>query len=810
MVKELENRLEHAIAEFRSFMPSVFDPFAGGGAIPMEAARLGCNSFGNDINPVAHIIERSSVEFPQKYGKQILFSQSEFEKIYGKRGLKMAIEQEVPRLSGLWSIPNRLAWDVEYYAREILDNVEQKIGWMYPKDVKGRTPVAFYWARTAVCSNPSCGAEIPLLRTFDLVRSKSNQVSLLPKITRNKIEFELKKGASNLDGWNHRGVVKCPCCGSITSVEELKTQSCGNGLKLRLLACISDAGTAGKDYILPSQEQYDVANREYEVIGRPTEDMTRNSNGGDTFPWGFRKWADLFTDRQLFMLNSFVEEFNKFKSTRSASEYDKALITLLAVWIDRIARINNSFGIWNKIGEKIEGIMGRQAISMVFDFPESNPFCGLAGSALNQLDWLLRYFGSESSNPFWANVQNASSGDKDQFAEKSITATVTDPPYYDAIAYADCSDFFYVWLKRTLGDVYPLNFSTPQTPKSEECTALKYHHDGDESAAKIHFESSLTNIFDSIERQSSDIVSIMFAHQSTEAWTTLCNSILGARMNITGSWPMDSERSNAGFKVDKSYLESSVTVSCRPSQRKGFGDYRQVKKDIDRKVSEEVKSLYALGFRGADLLTACFGQAVSEFGKYKRVENAQGDEVTVAQLLDMTRTSAFNALLHGFEGDAETQFYIGWLQLNGTSDTDHDDATKFTRVGVNIEIKEVIAQQLLVKGENNKQHLASADEHLTGRKGAGLSASDPLIDQVHRAMLAYKASDRVALLKQIKECGQDKSNSFWRVISSLKELLPAGDDLLQVEGLLQNADSLIADSKKRIQKANVPELDLEF
>jgi hypothetical protein len=176
----------------------------------------------------------------------------------------------------------------------------------------------------------------------------------------------------------------------------------------------------------------------------------------------------------------------------------------------------------------------------------------------------------------------------------------------------------------------------------------------------------------------------------------------------------------------------------------------------------------------------------------------------------MTRTAAFNALLHGFEGDPETQFYIGWLQLNGTGDTDHDDATKFTRVGVNIEIKDVIAQQLLVKGENNKQHLASADEHLTGRKGAGLSASDPLIDQVHRAMLAYKASDRVALLKQIKECGQDKSNSFWRVISSLKELLPAGDDLLQVEGLLQNSDSLIADSKKRIQKADVPELALDF
>ena len=173
--------------------------------------------------------------------------------------------------------------------------------------------------------------------------------------------------------------------------------------------------------------------------------------------------------------------------------------------------------------------------------------------------------------------------------------------------------------------------------------------------AKQHFEKKLLQIFDAIEHQTSDVISIMFAHQSTEAWTTLCNSILGAKMNITGSWAIDTERANRSLALTGAVLASSVTVSCKPANRSGFGNFREVKKAIDQKVEEEVAELYALGFRGADLLTACFGKAVGEFGKYERVEKASGDTVTVAELLEMTRESAFNALLKGFKGDFISQ-----------------------------------------------------------------------------------------------------------------------------------------------------------
>ena len=416
------------------------------------------------------------------------------------------------------------------------------------------------------------------------------------------------------------------------------------------------------------------------------------------------------------------------------------------------------------------------------------------------MEWIIRYIDSESENPFAASFANASSGEKGQFAAKTLTAVVTDPPYYDAIGYADCSDLFYVWMKRILGDMYTINFATPQTPKVEECTALKHHHHNSETEAKKHFEDKLTAIFDAIEYQTSDIVSIMFAHQSTEAWTTLCNSILGARMNITGSWPMDTELVNRSRGIGSAALESSVTVSCRPSERNGFETFKRVKRAIETKVTEEVNALYELGFRSADLLTACFGQAVSEFGKYETVEKADGSEVTIGELLELVRTAAFNALLRGFDGDEYTRFYIGWLQINGWGETDFDDAAKFARVGISVNISDIFAHNLLIRTKN-KQHLASYAERIVNDK-LGMNDDDPLIDKAHRAMAFWREADREKLLYYIHKVGKEANSPFWRVLASLKELLPEGDDLRQVRELISNSANLIqhcSETKNYIQ-----------
>ena len=215
----------------------------------------------------------------------------------------------------------------------------------------------------------------------------------------------------------------------------------------------------------------------------------------------------------------------------------------------------------------MEHPFARPAIPIIFDYPESNPFCSSTGSAANQLAWITGYIAAESSIPFPCECRNASSGDVTQFDPRSVDAVVTDPPYYDAIAYADLSDLFYIWLKRSLANVYPANFAYPQTPKTEECTALKHHHKGSEEKAKEHFEQKLWRIFAAIERQTVGVVSVMFAHQSTEAWSTLCNSILRAGMNITSSWAIDTEMGNRVRAIGSAALGSSVTVTCRPTSR---------------------------------------------------------------------------------------------------------------------------------------------------------------------------------------------------------------------------------------------------
>ncbi|MBC7749757.1 MAG: DUF1156 domain-containing protein [Methylotenera sp.] len=810
--QQLTENLHNAIEAFLNKMPKVFDPFAGGGAIPLEAARLGCRSYGNDINPVAHIIQKGSLEFPQKYGKPISYTTDEFIKLYGEDELnKVANENKIinnGNVTGI-NILNRLSFDVEFYAKKLLAETEKEIGHLYPSDEKGNKPIAYYWAKVGNCSNPSCKAEIPLLKQFYICNTKTKQVYLKPIIEGNKISFEIKNGKYDFDGWVKRGNLNCPICGNTTDVKTLKSQFISGNTTERILSVIWESDN-GKEYKYPSKAELEAFAKTPKNLDRPNEKMPiEYTQAMPSCTWGISKWGDMFSNRQLNTLLNLINVFKHIKDeVLEKNDYNDAVITYLAILIDRGSAINTSFGRWDVSRENVQSPFSKQAIPMIFDYPEANLLGKTTGSLNNQLNWITRYIESESNNIFSTICNNASSGDKSQFKDRFLTAVVTDPPYYDAIAYADLSDFFYVWLKRTLGDVYPINFATPQTPKTEECTALKHHHENKQQA-KLHFENKLTQIFDAIEHQTSDIVSIMFAHQSTEAWTTLCNSILGARMNITGSWAMDTEMSNRTIGLAGAALQSSVTVSCVPSQSAGYGDYKEVKKAIESTVAREVEELYRLGFRGADLLTACFGQAVSEFGKYKKVEKADGSEVTVAELLAMARESAFNALLKGFEGDEYTKFYIGWLQLNGFSESDFDDAATFAKAGLSINVAELFKEHILIQNKN-KQTLATFAERNKLKPNLGARADSFLIDQVHKAMTLYKGTNRNALLDFIKEKASAPDGSFWRVVTSLDELLPKEcDDQKMTKGLLTNKESLIRESKET-QKPIVQQGTLEL
>lgn len=399
----LEKELNEAIEIFLSQMPSVFDPFAGGGAIPLEAARLGCRSYGNDINPVAHIIEKGSAEFPQKYGKPIVYSEAEFTAKYGKRGVCMAQEKGrnivKDAKTGVYHIPNRLSWDVEFYAKELLEQTEKEVGHLYPSDENGNMPIAYYWARTAKCSNPSCGAEVPLLKQFYLANTNKKKVYLNPIIKGTDIQFEIKEGKYDdkmMPGWNNKGNLVCPCCGCITTSKAVKKQACEHGLKQRFIALITEA-KEGKQYVIPTFSLYQPS---LDLSKSPTENMTKQTDLISSRGWGIDKWYQMFSNRQLHMLQTFVSKFSDFKQLLGSSDYNNALFTYLALWIDRIAIANTALGRWDISRENIQHPFSRQAIAMVYDYPESNPFCSSSGSATNQLDWILRYLDSESDGDF--------------------------------------------------------------------------------------------------------------------------------------------------------------------------------------------------------------------------------------------------------------------------------------------------------------------------------------------------------------------------------------------------------------------------
>jgi len=813
-VQQKEAALHQAIEAFLDHMPRVFDPFAGGGAIPLEAARLGCRSYGNDINPVAHIIQKGSVEFPQKFGKPIAYSRNEFLKRYGQEALNAwcAENGQHPNTEDLRiEIANRLAFDVEFYAKKLLAETEKEIGHLYPVDDTGNKPVVYYWVKLGFCSNPSCEAEVPLLKQFYLSKrrgsSESKWIYLNPIIEGKNITFEIRSGRKDREGWVSRGNLNCPCCGNTTDAKTLKQQFIQRKSKEKILVVVSDLDKE-RVFRLPNITELEIVNSISRPQSLPNEPMpVKYTQALPSCTWGISQWGDLFNNRQGNVLISLTLKCNEIKASLGDSEYEKAVITYLSILIDRIIARSTAFGVWHILQETVEHPFGRQAIPMIFDYPEMNIFSGLSGASLGQLFFILKFIESET-NSFPVQLKNASSGEKSQFLGKYLTSVITDPPYYDAIAYADISDFFYVWLKRTLGDTYPMNFATPLSPKSEECTALKHHHEGKNDSAKSHFENKLLQIFDAIEHQTSDIVAIMFAHQSTEAWTTLCNSILGARMNLTGSWATDTEMTGA-LKTNKSFLSSSVTVSATPSQKQGIGDFKSVKKAIEITVAKEVEYLYRLGFRGADLLTACFGQAVSVFGQYEKVEKADGTLVTVAELLEMAREAAFNALLKGFTGDDFTKFYIGWLQLYGFVESEFDDAAKFSRVGLSINVQELFTEHILIKN-GNKQTLGSYKDRIAADKNLGERSNNHLIDTVHRAMSLYEGTNRNSLLQYINKIAASSDSSFWRVVTSLCEVLPAGSsDLKQASGLLANKDSLIRESRS-MTESSTDQIKLEL
>lgn len=779
-------------------VPTVLDPFAGGGSIPLEAARLGCRAIANDYNPVAYLILRATCEFPQKYGKP------------GVR--KVAREEFNGKVEKEEEVKNVLAHDVEKWATWILDRARERIGHLYPPGKCGRAIVGYLWARTAPCSNPGCvdrsgrRSVIPLLHTLYVCNKPTKRVALTMDVDKEAktISFGVARGneIGRTDGTMlERGNVRCPFCEQVTPVADLRAAGQAGKLGERMV-CVIVEGKHGKDY-RPVEETDLAAFREACAIPveRPNEPIEEGQWNIKTWLYGMKTWGSLFNHRQLVAMQTFVahlhEALEAMKPELHDEEYRTAVAIYLGLWVSRIASRCSNVGIWHVTGEKLEHPFGRQAIPMTWDYPEANPFSEATGGAIGQLEWMTRIVAHESDNCFAATVlcgDAASLG----IADDSIHVVVTDPPYFDAVAYADLSDYFYVWLKRAIGETLPDTFATPLTLKTDEATALKHRHDGDEQGANAHFGRKLTEAFREAYRalQPNGVVTVMFAHQETKAWSALIRALFDAGLNIHGTWPVESEMVTA-LKADMSSLASSITVACRPRVVGSVASFRDVRREIERAVHEAERRFWGYGFRGADLIVACYGPAVGVFGQYERVEKADGTPVEVPELLELARKAARDAIAGEFSGDEVSTVYYVWANLYGVSEQAWDDARLVVQIGGESEsAMEVARQHAVFVVEGPKCRLALMADRV-GRRGLGMDAGAPLIDRLHRAMDLWKRERLSELVVYLREHDLIGHDPFWKLAQALFEVLPRHtEDWQIVRALLGERDTLRTEGRR--------------
>jgi len=782
--------------------PTLLDPFSGGGAIPLEATRLGFQAIANDYNPVAYLILRATAEFPQKFGKPGIRT-VELEE-FGK-----VIQKEA-------EVDNVLAHDVEYCAKWILEHVRQQIGHLYPSGNDKMPVIGYLWARTAPCSNPSCRARIPLLHSLYVCNREGKHVALKITTKNNDVQLSIvkEKQIQETAGTmieKGRGAVRCPVCNQTTPVDDLHRAGFEGELGERPTAVITETSN-GKDY--RHIEDIDVqainsSNELAEKVERPSEKHANaNSAGLRIHNYGFLTFGSLFNSRQLVAMQCFTDNLvNAIQELRSQGfdeDYLQAISVYLGLWVSRIAMNTSNVCVWKSSGEFLSSPFGLQAIPMVWDYVESNPLNEATGGALSQLDWMLRVINHESSDiSISLKPSRVIHGDGARLPiSQEVDVVVTDPPYFDAIAYADLSDFFYIWLKRGLGDVFPEVLATPLTPKREEATALSHRHDGSKNNAKSHFTSKLSECFEEAKRvcRKDGVIAVMFAHQDTDAWIALVNALFEAGLNIIATFPIDTERGSRMVALNASALASSITVVCRQREFGNAKAFKDVRQEIENSVAESVHRFWEYGFRGADLIVACYGPAVGVFGRYARVERADGTPVTVPELLELARQSALKAIAGEFTGDPLSRLYFVWANLYGISEQSWDDARLVVQIGGESEnAMEVARGRGLFVVDGSSCRLALLHDRVS-RKHLGDESDAPLIDQLHHAMQLWKEEKRGNLVKYLRENELLDHVPYWKLAQALFEVMPRDEeDWKLISSLLGERETLRLEAKRTEQ-----------
>jgi putative DNA methylase len=661
--------------------PPVYDPFCGGGSIPLEAQRLGLAAHASDLNPIAVLITKALIEIPPKFANQPPVHPTPQGRMTG---------------TGMWVGARGIADDVRYYGQWMRDRAFERIGHLYPTlalpEEQGggaATVVAWLWARTVLCPNPACGARMPLVRSFALSTKAGSKVWIEPVVDHasQTVKFQIKTGEGvPPDGTKQRGRSHCLFCGNTISDAILREQAKSGGLESIPLAVVVE-GPRGRIY-LPNDG---TPPPELERIQTTWLDQALSDNPRWFSPpgYGLPNFKDLFTSRQLLALTTFsdlVAEARKQATADGASsEYADAIATYLAFAVDKMTDTNSALCSWQVDPPRLRATFGRQALPMPWDFAEANIFADAAGDyqrCIGSLSEVLERLPAEG---------NGTAVQLDAMAAiRPVEAALisTDPPYYDNIGYADLSDFFYVWLRRSLSGMYPQVFSTLLVPKAQELIATPHRFGGSRSKAQEFFESGFRKAFDKIRvAQSPDYpLTVYYAFKQSESeddengsggpaiastgWETMLEGLLSSGFQVTGTWPMRSEMTTRNVGRGTNALASSIVLACRLrpesaaiTTRKDF--LASIKKELPRAVRDLQKGNIA----PVDLAQAAIGPGMAVFSRYKKVLESDGAPMRVRTALGLINQT-LDEVLSEQEGefDPDTRWALAWFEQHAFDD----------------------------------------------------------------------------------------------------------------------------------------------
>jgi adenine-specific DNA methylase len=676
--------------------PLLIDPFSGGGSIPLEALRVGADAFASDLNPVAVLLNRVVLQYIPTYGQ-------------------------------------RLADEVRKWGAWVKEQAEKELAGFYPDHADGATPIVYIWARTIRCEGPGCGAEVPLMRSLWLCKKAGRLAALrLVPDPRKKVVSVVVvddvKPKNVGEGTVRRGSATCPVCGYTTGADKVRAQfdgRRGGAADARLIAVVYDSMSPGGRFREPTATDLRAVERAASALSDSRPDayaapsLSRVPN--EPLPYlrsifnihllGVHEWGDLFSPRQTLALTTFVRWTREARQEILKSGQDRdladAITSCLALATDRGADYWSSLAVW--AGEFVAHTFGRQALGIVWDYAEVNPVADGSGNYSGAVEWVFRYLDREAKASSHSATVIRASATEHPLPDDSAAAFVTDPPYYDAVPYADLSDFFYVWLRRMLFDVHPDLFSEQLTPKKGEVVQLAERNKQYAFKTREYFEDLMRQSMTEARRvlDPRGIGLVVFAHKTTVGWETQLQAMTDAGWVIVGSWPIDTERPGRLRANDAAALASSIHLVCRPREHAdgsvradSVGDWRDVLVELPQRIHQWMPRLAAEGVVGADAIFACLGPALEIFSRYSSVEKASGERVSLKEYLEQVWAAVAREALSmifagadtsGFEEDSRlTAMWLWTLSTSGGNgraaisadeDDDSDDAEEDDATG---------------------------------------------------------------------------------------------------------------------------------